>query len=531
MGFRVALLGRRARFALALATCGLLGLGAASASAVIVHLTNGRSLSYMRPSGGALTSPPFDEVFSNADYHGGAIMPVSTDYAVYWDPAGGPAYPPEYEAGIDQYFTDLAHDSGGHENVDSVSAQYNDAAGEFASYDAPFGGALVDSDPYPANGCSEASRCLTEAQLETEIEKFVKAEHLPIDLNHEYFLITPPGVEDCITATSDECTIGTEAASFCAYHTDIPVGESYLVWANEPYVTDITNGEGQYCDSGDHPNDSTSDGLLAGGLVHEHNESITDPVVLTGWFNFSGDEEVGDKCAYNYGKALGKAPDGAAYNQVINGHFYFYQEMWSDLGHDCLQRLSFSGTEPTAKFTSTPGGEDEVKLNATGSSASGGIARYEWQFNDEGYASDHTETKSPTVSHTFPGTGTYRVALTVFAANGTSIGTAHEVGVGVTVGEPKPTTLKTLLSGEAKSGEKLTVKTGSPVGDRATLSGANSASAGGSVTYRVFSDAKCTKQAAEGGTVSVSAGSIPSSNVVVLLPGQDRSWKRGIDAR
>ena len=54
------------------------------------------------------------------------------------------------------------------------------------------------------------------------------------------------------------------------------------------------------------------------------------------------------------GTPLGKAPDGASYNQVINGHFYWYQEEWSNQGDECLQRLTFAGEEPTATFTSTP---------------------------------------------------------------------------------------------------------------------------------------------------------------------------------
>ena len=44
---------------------------------------------------------------------------------------------------------DLAHDSGGDQNVDSVGPQYNDLTGAFANYDVTFGGVLVDTHPYP----------------------------------------------------------------------------------------------------------------------------------------------------------------------------------------------------------------------------------------------------------------------------------------------------------------------------------------------------------------------------------------------
>ena len=55
--------------------------------------------------------------------------------------------------GIARYFTDLQHDSGGNQNVDSVDPQYNDLTGAVAKYDVRFGGVLVDTDPYPASQC------------------------------------------------------------------------------------------------------------------------------------------------------------------------------------------------------------------------------------------------------------------------------------------------------------------------------------------------------------------------------------------
>ena len=74
---------------------------------------------------------PVRLVFGNMDYNGGPVMPSNTDYLVFWSPEGsgayGPGVPPEYISGIEQYFKDLAHDSGGHQNVDSVSTQYNDS--------------------------------------------------------------------------------------------------------------------------------------------------------------------------------------------------------------------------------------------------------------------------------------------------------------------------------------------------------------------------------------------------------------------
>ena len=399
-------------------------LGASSASAVIVRLPGGKVLSY-QPLRGA--SPmALDKFFSNLDYNGGPVMASNTNYALYWDPVGAAAFPAGYETGINRYFEDLALDSGGHENTDSVSTQYNDAAGEFANYNSHFAGALIDTDPYPANGCTRAPICLTDAQLQTELRNYITTHGLPRDLLHEYFLLTPPGVEDCFTAKGNQCTVGTSKPVYCAYHGNIPLGGGEeIIYANDPYVTGNAG-----CDDGNHPN-GPSDGALEGGLSHEHNESITDPEPNNAWADiFGGRSEIGDKCAEAMGTALGTAPDGANYNQVINGHYYWYQEEWSNQSNKCLQRLTFFGERPTASFTATPEAGNAVSFDAAGSSAPGGAYLYNWQFNDGPGLSTPVETSTPTVSHTFPSGGTYTVALTVFASDGTSIGTARRIEVG-----------------------------------------------------------------------------------------------------
>ncbi|HYM45698.1 MAG TPA: IPT/TIG domain-containing protein [Solirubrobacteraceae bacterium] len=447
-----------ATLAAAFLTAALLAAGASTASAVIVRLSNGHTLSY-QPAPGATTInsvAPFDVIFTNLDYNGGPVMASNTNYAVYWDPAGGPVYPYDYEPGINRYFEDLAHDSGGHENVDSVSTQYNDAAGEFANYASHFGGALIDTDPYPANGCTRATICLTDGQLRTELSKYVSAHGLPSDLAHEYFLLTPPGVESCFEAAGNYCSGGTSHPAYCAYHSNIAVGTGEIVYANDPYVA------GGICDDGNHPNGTTSDATLSGGLSHEHNESITDPEPNSAWTDFATGEtsgyENGDKCrtfeeSSEFGTPLGKAPDGAKYNQLVDGHFYWYQQEWSNQGHTCLQRFTFSGAEPTATFTTETSGE-EAHFDASASTAPSGVAEYDWQFNDPAGVSAPVETAAPTISHKFPGAGIYTVALTVFAADGTSIGTARTV----VIGEVIPTVTKVSPSnGPVAGGTTVTI--------------------------------------------------------------------------
>src|SRR6202043_203078 len=129
--------------------------------------------------------------------------------------------------------------------------------------------------------------------------------------------------------------VGPNAPEYCPYHGNIPVGGKQLVYSNDPYVTGNFGG-----DDGNHPNGSSADGVIEGGLSHEHDESLTDPEPNNARTDFaSGDRtrgEIGDKCrhfeAEEFGTPLGKAPNKATYNQVVNGDLYWYQQEWSNQG-------------------------------------------------------------------------------------------------------------------------------------------------------------------------------------------------------
>jgi hypothetical protein len=345
----------------------MLAACASSASAVIVKLSSGQTVSYQPLRGAEALSmiQPFAST-GNLVYHGGPVMTSNTNYTFYWAPSGSPAYPSGYQAGVNRYLEDLAHDSGGDQNVDSVSVQYTNAAAEPVQYSSHFAGAILDTDPYPKNGCTEASICLTDAQLQAELRTYVNAHGLPKDLAHEYFMLTPPGVESCFTAAGTECSAGATNAAYCAYHGYISVTGGTIVYANDPYV-----GGNPGCDSGEHPNNNLSDSALMGGLSHEHNESITDPE-LNAWYASNG-EENGDKCrtfkaASEFGAPLGTAPDGSPYNQLINGDEYFYQQEWSNEGATCKQRRAVTKPQVTklAPKTGPAVGGTAVTITGTG---------------------------------------------------------------------------------------------------------------------------------------------------------------------
>ena len=102
------------------------------------------------------------------------------------------------------------------------------------------------------------------------------------------------------------------------------------------------------CWSGQSPNGNAGDSVV-NTASHEQNESITDPLG-TGWYDSAG-HEIGDKCHLVFGPALSSTSTGK-YNEKINGHGYWLQEVWSNRAHACVQRNTFP--QPTASFAFSP---------------------------------------------------------------------------------------------------------------------------------------------------------------------------------
>ena len=250
-----------------------------------------------------------------------------------------------YENVIDRYFAGVAHDSGGTQNVYSVATQYNDGSGPI-QYQSTVGGSYVDHDPLPANGCNDANNglhdpyCLTDQQLENEIQTVLTANSWHGGLDHVFFLMTPNGVGSCLDGVANQCSTN----AFCAYHSAFTDsnGEE-VVYANEPYegpypgCTDPTQG---------FPNGTDAD-TTVNTISHEHNEAITDPLGNAWLANDANQDENGDLCAYGFGTPLGGMPGADAYNQVIDGHHYDLQQEYSNAVGGCIQRPGGVASQPT----------------------------------------------------------------------------------------------------------------------------------------------------------------------------------------
>ncbi|MGA9859827.1 MAG: hypothetical protein WBQ18_18325 [Solirubrobacteraceae bacterium] len=248
-------------------------------------------------------------------------MHTNKVYAIYWVP---PGYTVDsgYETLINRFFGDVAADSGKTSNVYYSDTQYSDTTGKIA-YASSFGGSYVDTSALPASGCSDSytSVCVSDAQLQAEITKDVKANGWVANSSTEFFMFTAKGIGSC---SGSSCSF----SQYCAYHSWIGSGSTATLYANMPYADTVPSA----CDAGQHPNNDDADATL-NVTSHEHNETITDEQG-SAWYDRSGNEN-GDKCAWNFGSALGSTPYGQ-YNQVINGHDYYLQQEWSNNRSGCV---------------------------------------------------------------------------------------------------------------------------------------------------------------------------------------------------
>src|SRR5205807_5110501 len=119
------------------------------------------------------------------------------------------------------YFTNVGSASGATSNDYSVTTQYYDSVSKIA-YQASFGNRTTDGNSYPASGCPQVGGhpCLTDAQLESEIDRVISNASLPRGTQTMYYIFTPPGVITCFDSAGSQCSFGASSANFvyCAYH-------------------------------------------------------------------------------------------------------------------------------------------------------------------------------------------------------------------------------------------------------------------------------------------------------------------------
>jgi hypothetical protein len=278
--------------------------------------------------------PPAAKEECNLTYHKGSVMRTNTTHLVFWAPKGF-SFPAGYEALLERYLTDVAHDSGDPTFSDSVGTQYYDEEGgkHNIQNSSTFAGALTDTNEYPAatKTCESlqgsATACLTEEQEIEQLDSFINEKGGTRGTGDLWFIVLPANVQTCFTSYSwcGPYGSGKSGKEYCAYHNSFTGGFSGAtptVWANMVYAP----ADG--CPN-QRPNNNSAD-VTIDVLSHEMNEAITNPTG-GGWFDESTTNggEIGDQCNFVYGESIGTTGSGE-YDELINGDPYSVQQEWSN---------------------------------------------------------------------------------------------------------------------------------------------------------------------------------------------------------
>jgi PKD repeat protein len=371
----------------------------------------------------------------NVSYKGGPVMAQNRLHLIFWGPPG--SFAPSYQNPIVQWAQGLAADSGKTTDEFSIgSLFYESKPRHYISRTVTYGGGVMDTRPYPPNGCENPVKprgvCLSDGELQAEIVRVVRIERWSTDEpyvpKNQYLLFTPRGVDSCQDQTQTSCTFSSKI-QYCAYHSSFMVQRRAVVYSNLPYEPGCDSDQAPTGVDGNADTDGTLD-----SAIHEVLESATDPnstrYYNPAWTTSQG-YEIGDECDYPpqpnptsavYGAPLGGVlANDTAFNQLIDGHTYYTQQIWAlataqHPTQGCAQRIG-----PTPQFnlpSSAHSAGQPVALDASSSyDLLRPIARYSWNFGD---GSPVASSPTAHASHTYAQPGTYQVSLTVSDSSGPS---------------------------------------------------------------------------------------------------------------
>ncbi len=285
----------------------------------------------------AATSPPLL-------YHsGGSIMPSVTIYSIFWlAPRLQNGNSTSLSLSYQNLMAQLASDYPAN-GVDNNNTEYFQIIGTAKTYVRNIGsngGSYVDTSLLPASGCSDSAtpgNCITDAQIQSEIQKVMSIKGWTGGLNHIFLLYTSSGEGSCFDSGSTACAY----VQYCAYHSYI-AASAPVIYGNIPFGnTAVCQAPGTPS-----PNAFAAADAVMSSASHEITESITDPL-LNAWFTSDG-YEIGDLCAYDYGT---NTWDSGKANQAWNGHFYELQTEFDNHAY----ALGLAGCVQIGPFGEPPG--------------------------------------------------------------------------------------------------------------------------------------------------------------------------------
>lgn len=232
---------------------------------------------------------------NNLQYGGGPVMTGTTNvYAIFWEPTG--AVSANYNSLILRYFGDV-----GGSPLYANNSQYTDSSGNYSA-NTVLAGSWVDNSAYPESP-------LLDSDIQNEVTNAQNANGWTSSIDNIFFVFTEQNEDICFDSSGSQCA----SNSFCAYHNYFG---SDTIYATMPYAASFS------CNPGSSPNGDDADQTI-NVTSHEQMEAATDPL-LNAWLD-SGGQEIGDKCAWQFGPT-----DSAGGDVVWNGDEYIVQEEWDN---------------------------------------------------------------------------------------------------------------------------------------------------------------------------------------------------------
>lgn len=207
---------------------------------------------------GANTQAPIQNLYN------GPVLGATHVYLIYWDPLNPPDdwpinYPPTTKLFEAQFLWDSANDSNTLDNPFALDGMYygtgvphaGGTPGTTGGYEMQYDGAYTDQvNPLPPSGCTDPDAlyrtdyCLTDSQIQAQLQYYVTNNGLPTGPNNVYLFMTPPDVTTCLTAAATDCsdvanrsTVSGQdvVGGYCGYHSVIGSGSSEIIYGQVPW--------------------------------------------------------------------------------------------------------------------------------------------------------------------------------------------------------------------------------------------------------------------------------------------------------
>jgi hypothetical protein len=264
----------------------------------------------LQPNNNPSGSGPKKQPVISMSFHGGPVQLTTTDYLVWWMPAGA-TLPANYRRVVENYF----NDSNGSVLYNVLTA-YAGSNGQIQN-SVSVGGEWTDTTAYPDP--------IAYADVALSVKRAIAANPgWNIGLGAQIYVLTGKNAP-----VSD--------SQYCAYHSYFSHAKTKVVFA---YIPDPGAVDGCQTPFNVSPNRDLDVDSATTSINHEQAEMASDPLI-NAWYEDSSDpalngSEIADVCIYDFGIPF--RPDGA--NMVFaNGDEFVVQGLFDNARGICEPTL------------------------------------------------------------------------------------------------------------------------------------------------------------------------------------------------